>query len=28
VFANNTAAIRLYDSLGYETASMHKQKAL
>jgi ribosomal protein S18 acetylase RimI-like enzyme len=28
VFAYNTAAIRLYDSLGYETASMHKQKAL
>jgi ribosomal protein S18 acetylase RimI-like enzyme len=28
VFADNTAAIGLYDSLGYETASMHKQKRL
>jgi len=28
VFAYNTSAIRLYDGLGYETASMHKQKRL
>jgi len=28
VFAYNTPAIRLYDGLGYETASMHKQKLL
>jgi ribosomal protein S18 acetylase RimI-like enzyme len=28
VFAYNVEAIRLYDSLGYETASMHKQKRL
>jgi len=28
VFAYNTPAIRLYDELGYETASMHKQKLL
>lgn len=28
VFADNTPAIALYDSLGYETASMHKQKRL
>jgi ribosomal protein S18 acetylase RimI-like enzyme len=28
VFGYNTPAIRLYDSLGYETASIHKQKRL
>lgn len=28
VFAYNVDAIRLYDSLGYETAAMHKQKRL
>ncbi|MDQ2661277.1 MAG: GNAT family N-acetyltransferase [Actinomycetota bacterium] len=28
VFAGNTAAIRLYDGLGYETAAMHKHKRL
>ncbi|HEX6366150.1 MAG TPA: GNAT family N-acetyltransferase [Agromyces sp.] len=28
VFAYNTPAIRLYDGLGYETASLHKQKLL
>jgi GNAT superfamily N-acetyltransferase len=28
VFAYNADAIRLYDSLGYETAAMHKQKRL
>lgn len=28
VFAYNEPAIRLYDDLGYETASMHKQKLL
>jgi ribosomal protein S18 acetylase RimI-like enzyme len=28
VFAYNEPAIRLYDALGYETASMHKQKLL
>jgi len=28
VFAYNEGAIRLYDDLGYETASMHKQKRL
>lgn len=28
VFADNVAAIRLYDSLGYETAAMHKHKQL
>ncbi|WP_448006562.1 GNAT family N-acetyltransferase [Agromyces bauzanensis] len=28
VFAYNAPAIRLYDALGYETASMHKHKRL
>ncbi len=28
VFAYNEPAIRLYDSLGYATASMHKHKTL
>lgn len=28
VFGYNTPAIRLYDSLGYETAAIHKQKRL
>lgn len=28
VFGYNTSAIRLYDSLGYETTAIHEQKRL